>query len=666
MEGRKVTAMKSNTWVFTLLMIMFVGIISTSAVAADPVVLDDDLKEIEARFNAELEKMRIQFRDELQLAQRGPREELKLARARIHELETENARLEGVVSVATAKVADLEEQLTAAVSSQEAVPVARGYLGITIVEIGANQASQLEVEASSSVIVDSVEEGSTASEMGLKPGDAIFEVDGQGASYDHLVAILTAKKVGDGVTAGWARSGSGGVLKVTGRGVLKARREAVETAQDPVTIPAIPLQEPTPVAQEPVPRMKPGITLGVNVLQADDFGLQVTSVESGSNADVAGILVGDVITAVGDARVRTIDGLRDVLQTTVPGTQQTISFIRGGASWVSVVRFGGGDLAAVSVEAPRTSGGDRSGGQGDSRGFLGIVPVERGDSVVVSEVIEGSCADKMGLREGDLLVAVAGKIITSIDVLREALARRSVGEAIEVRYARAGQPHETEGVLGKFPTTEGQSRVIEGDENIARPVASSARFEPPKPSGNGKLGIIVAWDADGAYIDEILPGSGAGSAGAHIGDRIIRVEDVPIGSLEQIGEVLSQTMAGAPVSMDVLRGNDPLTLIAHRNDNSQPQQIPEMKFDGASEPPVLGIEVEQNAIGILLTEIHVGSPAHEAGLLRGDWIIRICDMEVRSIEDIQDALQFSGLLEIQMTIRRDLEIIQVSIPLQRQ
>jgi len=88
MEGRKVTAMKSNTWVFTLLMIMFVGIISTSAVAADPVVLDDDLKEIEARFNAELEKMRIQFRDELQLAQRGPREELKLARARIHELET--------------------------------------------------------------------------------------------------------------------------------------------------------------------------------------------------------------------------------------------------------------------------------------------------------------------------------------------------------------------------------------------------------------------------------------------------------------------------------------------------------------------------------------------------------------------------------------------------
>ncbi|NRA76016.1 MAG: PDZ domain-containing protein, partial [Planctomycetes bacterium] len=448
-------------------------------------------------------------------------------------------------------------------------------------------------------------------------------------------------------------------------GVLKARSEATETVQAP-TIPAIPLVEPAPAPPEPVPTVKPGITLGVNVLQADDFGLQVTSVDSGSNADVAGIRVGDVVTAFGDAKVRTIEGLRDVLQSTVPGVPQTVSFIRGGESWVSVVRFGGGDLAAVSIEAPKQIGGDQSGDQGVNRGFLGIVPVERGESsVVVSEVISGSCAEKMGLREGDLLVAVAGKVVTSIDVLREALAPRNVGDSIEIRFARAGQPHEAQGVLGKFPVSEGQSQVIEDDENIARPVPSSARVEAPKPRGNGKLGIIVAWDADGAYIDSVLPGSGAGSAGAHIGDRIIRVDDVPIGSLEQIGEVLSQTMAGTPVSMEVLRGNEPLTLVAHRNDDTQPQQIPETNFDVASEPPVLGIEVEQNAIGILLTEIHEGSPAHDAGLRRGDWIIRICDMEVRSIEDIQDALQYSGLVEIQMTIRRDLEIIQVSLPLQR-
>ena len=80
---------------------------------------------------------------------------------------------------------------------------------------------------------------------------------------------------------------------------------------------------------------------------------------------------------------------------------------------------------------------------------------------------------------------------------------------------------------------------------------------------------------------------------------------------------------------------------------------------------MLGIEVEENAIGILLTEVHEGSLAADAGLQRGDWIIRICVMEVRSIEDIQDSLQYSGLIQIQMTIRRDLDLIEVSIPLSR-
>ena len=68
--------MKSMSWVFTLLLIVLMSMISIPAVAADPVVLDDDLKEIEARFNAELEKMRNQFREELQRAQDGPRNEL--------------------------------------------------------------------------------------------------------------------------------------------------------------------------------------------------------------------------------------------------------------------------------------------------------------------------------------------------------------------------------------------------------------------------------------------------------------------------------------------------------------------------------------------------------------------------------------------------------------
>ena len=662
--------MKSMSWVFTLLLIVLMSMISIPAVAADPVVLDDDLKEIEARFNAELEKMRNQFREELQRAQDGPRNELIRAQNRIRELEAENASLKEDVSVATAKIETLTKELASATGQGAAVSNSRGYLGISIVEIEANQARQLEVEAAEAVIVESVEAGSSASDMGLKPGDAIFAIDGQVASYDNLVAILSGKKAGDSVTAAWARSGSDGVVKVRGRGILKSANDVAAAQQVTRSDPPAVVEDPAPVHPPSEPVATSGITFGVNVLQAEGFGLQITSVEPGSNAAVAGIQVGDIVTAFGDAKVRTIEGLRDVLASTVVGSRGQIIFSRGGEPWVTVIQFGGGDLAATLIDGPNRPETDirqtivppRNG-----RGFLGIVPVERGDAVVVSEVVVGSCAEQMGLRQGDLLVAVAGKIVTSIDVLRAALAPRNVGDSIEVRFARSGEPRSVQGVLGKFPASEGQASVIDSIDDLARPVPSSARIEAPKSSGNSKLGIVVAWDADGAYIDTILPGSGAGSAGVLIGDRIIRVEDVAIGSLEQIGEVLSHTMTGSPVSLELLRGNEPLTLVAHRGDLAPSQQLSDtvMAMAMANEPPVLGIEVEENAIGILLTEIHEGSSAQEAGLQRGDWIIRICEMEVRTIEDMQDSLQYSGLLEIEMTIRRDLEIFQVTIPLQR-
>ncbi len=664
--------MNSINWVCTLLLVMLVSMSYAPVVAADPLVLDDDLKEIEARFNNELEKMRNQFREELSRAQQGPRLELQRAKERIRELETELATQIEVNASLVAKNASLEEALVQA-NGATGVPVTdsgqspRGYLGISIVEMSANQARQLEIKSAESVLIESVDEGSTASEMGLKAGDAIFTINNQGASYDNLVAILQNKKVGESITAEWARLGADGVLKVSGRGVLKAAEEAVEVS---CSIPAIPLEEPGPPAPEPTPVVKPGISLGVNVLQSEGFGLQVTSVTPGSNAAVAGLKVGDVITAFGDAKIRTIEGLRDVLVSTFAGSQSSISFIRGEVSWVSVIQFGGGDLAATLIDGPMKAGNTASGDSDapTGRGFLGVVPVERGDLVVVSEVIAGSCAEKMGLQQGDLLVAVAGKMVTSIDKLRDALAPNNAGDSIMIRFARSGEPMTVEGVLGNFPVSEGQSSLIESVEDVARLVPSSATVkvkEVIKPRGNSKLGIVVGWDADGAYIDSILPGSGAGAAGAQIGDRIIRVETMPIGSLEQIGEVLASTMVDAPVSLQVLRGLESLNLVVHRREVIDSLDLPEVMDVAAMQPPVLGIEVEENAIGILLTEIHDGMPAAEAGLQRGDWIIRICDMEIRSIEDIQDSLQYSGLVEIPVTIRRDLEIIQTLIPLQR-
>jgi S1-C subfamily serine protease len=651
---------------------------SAVTIDVDSITLDDDLKEIEARFNAELDKMRAQFRAELQRAQVDPRAELQAAQQRVRDLETEIASLKAALAAAevqlSARLVDVPNPVVAAATDEERP---RGQLGIQILQMTEAQGAALEVKAVDSVLVEKITAGSTADQMGIRAGDAIFELDGEDADMDLLIDILSSKKAGDSVTIGWARKGDDGVMKVTGRGIMKPWQEEQHVT---ISIPATRLIEPAPKKPELV--MKPGISLGINVVQTEEFGLEVVSVEPGSNGAVAGLAVGDMITGLTGTQVRTIEGLRDVLNSTIPGVETEVSYSRNGHPWITRVRFGGGDLVAVRVGDP-TSASDGS----DSAvptpavptstvpGFLGVAPVEKQAGVFVDEVISGSCAEAMELQSGDRLTSIQGLQVQTIDDLRKALSGRNAGENIVIGYARADGEHTVSGVLGAYPSAEGQSSVIDQEMEDAAPVTASSRVTEttrttvPTRTTAGPLGVIVSWDADGALIDAVLPGSDAGMAGAEVGDRLVQIDGVTITSLETIGEVLASIGAGSPVELEVLRGDQVQQLSALRAalEEIDPQQ-PSLDVVTAAanlEPPMLGIEVEENTIGILLTEVHEGSLAADAGLQRGDWIIRICEMEVRSIEDIQDSLQYSGLIQIQMTIRRDLDLIEVSIPLSR-
>ncbi len=93
------------------------------------------------------------------------------------------------------------------------------------------------------------------------------------------------------------------------------------------------------------------------------------------------------------------------------------------------------------------------------RGILGIaitepdaamaeelnLPVLSG--VLITAVSENSAADEAGLRERDLIVALAGKAISGIPELQELVARQRPGDAIELEYYRSGQKYRTTVIL---------------------------------------------------------------------------------------------------------------------------------------------------------------------------------------------------------------------------
>ncbi len=67
-----------------------------------------------------------------------------------------------------------------------------------------------------------------------------------------------------------------------------------------------------------------------NLKGSQTRALLIVQVESGSPADVSGLLLGDTILKIGDVPIHNVDALRQQLRLMAPGTETELEFIRGG------------------------------------------------------------------------------------------------------------------------------------------------------------------------------------------------------------------------------------------------------------------------------------------------------------------------------------------------
>lgn len=70
---------------------------------------------------------------------------------------------------------------------------------------------------------------------------------------------------------------------------------------------------------------------------------------------------------------------------------------------------------------------------------LGVVLKVTEDGLRVESIVEGSGAERAGLKEGDILKAVDGTDVEIAENIVEAIGERTAGEIIEVRYLRDGE-----------------------------------------------------------------------------------------------------------------------------------------------------------------------------------------------------------------------------------
>ena len=109
--------------------------------------------------------------------------------------------------------------------------------------------------------------------------------------------------------------------------------------------------------------------------------------------------------------------------------------------------------ARVAPPAGRPGSPDASGAQTGGGAFLGVSVdgANPSDGLRLGNIVRDSGAAHAGLREGDVIVRIAGSPINSFDDLRGALARRSPGETVRVVYLRDGLDHDVPITLGTRP-----------------------------------------------------------------------------------------------------------------------------------------------------------------------------------------------------------------------
>ena len=168
------------------------------------------------------------------------------------------------------------------------------------------------------------------------------------------------------------------------------------------------------------------------------------------------------------------------------------------------------------------------------------------DGALIAAVQSGSPADKAGLREGDLVVALNGRAIRSVAELRARLGLTPVGEEIELRVNRGGATR----VLRTRIAAPQEVTGREGQAVPQLPGMKVVEIERGSPLYQRIQGLIVT---------AVEQGSHAWQAGFRPGDIIYGVNRKRVRTLAEFQAALRGAERGFAVNL--LRGDFNITLL---------------------------------------------------------------------------------------------------------
>lgn len=179
-------------------------------------------------------------------------------------------------------------------------------------------------------------------------------------------------------------------------------------------------------------------------------------------------------------------------------------------------------------------------------------------------------------------------------------------------------------------------------------------------------------DTSGVLVSNVRAGSSAEKAGLKRGDIITAINGEKIEDSNVLRNKVAGTLPGSEMKLTVTRDGNPVELTATLDEynveggsaespngpgsGNAPNAQPQGGKLGLSLQPVTPTVAKQLGInegeGLIVTEVDQAGPSAEAGIARGDVVLEINRTAVKSVEDVQTALERAGDRPILMLVAR--------------
>ncbi len=184
------------------------------------------------------------------------------------------------------------------------------------------------------------------------------------------------------------------------------------------------------------------------------------------------------------------------------------------------------------------------------------------DGVLVGNVMQGSPAERGGLKTGDIIQEFNGNKISNVRQLQREVAQSSVGSPAQIRVLREKMPFTLTILLGEQPAD-----VAAASEPAAPPSEAADRFGLAVQDLTAELrDQLRLKDPDGVVVSSVEEAGPAARAGIRPGDIITEANREPVRNSRDFARILGQMGRGQNLLLLVRRdGTSRFAVLSPKN-----------------------------------------------------------------------------------------------------